>query len=232
MAIDNAAFDFSKLTAVTTPPKNNAATKNKIDGALSQAQFLKLMTTQMTHQDPSQPMQNGDFLTQMAQFGTVSGIQDLQKSFTDFATRITAGQALQASGLVGHSVLTPATQGLLETGKKVSGNIDLSGSTTNLNVKITDPKTGSVVRNLSLGEQAKGSVPFTWDGQKEDGTLANPGLYKIEASAGIEGKNTVLETFIKAAVESVNMGGNSGGITVNLAGGAGSVNFNQIKEIL
>jgi flagellar basal-body rod modification protein FlgD len=67
--------------------------------SLGQDQFLKLMTTQMTHQDPTKPMQNGEFLSQMAQFGTVSGIQDLQQSFKDFAASIGSDQALQAAKL-------------------------------------------------------------------------------------------------------------------------------------
>ncbi len=76
-------------------------------------QFLKLMTTQMTHQDPTKPMENGQFLTQIAQFGTVSGIQDLQKSFGDFANSINSSQALQATSLVGRYVSAPGTKGVV-----------------------------------------------------------------------------------------------------------------------
>jgi flagellar basal-body rod modification protein FlgD len=56
--------------------------------SLGQEEFLKLMTTQITHQDPTKPMENGDFLAQMAQFGTVAGIQDLQESFKSFTASI------------------------------------------------------------------------------------------------------------------------------------------------
>ena len=76
MAIQGAVNPYSNLTV--TPKPETAATPKKT--SLGQEQFLKLMTTQMTHQDPTKPMENGDFLTQIAQFGTVSGIQDLQKS--------------------------------------------------------------------------------------------------------------------------------------------------------
>ncbi|MGZ4955340.1 MAG: flagellar hook capping FlgD N-terminal domain-containing protein, partial [Methylobacter sp.] len=74
MAIQGTTTDYNSLTV--TPKKDSAAATKKT--SLGQDEFLKLMTTQMTHQDPSQPMQNGEFITQMAQFGTVSGIQDLQ----------------------------------------------------------------------------------------------------------------------------------------------------------
>ena len=41
---------------------------------LGQAEFLELMTAQLKFQDPLKPLENGDFLAQMAQFGTVNGI--------------------------------------------------------------------------------------------------------------------------------------------------------------
>ena len=76
--------------------------------SLGQAEFLKLMTTQMTHQDPTKPMQNGEFLAQMAQFGTVNGIQDLQASFKDFAifNQFKSGLAgCQSGGAKGFSAI-------------------------------------------------------------------------------------------------------------------------------
>ncbi|MEQ1635483.1 MAG: flagellar hook assembly protein FlgD [Methylococcales bacterium] len=225
----SAANPYANLTQVTA--KTDTPVKKAVDGALNQAQFLKLMTTQMTHQDPSKPMENGDFLSQMAQFGTVSGIQDLQKSFSEFASSVGSGQSLQAAGLVGHSVLAPATEGLLETGKALKGEVTLTDSTTNLTLKVVNKKTGEEVQTLQLGTQAKGSVPFSWDGLNDKGQMADPGNYKVVASATVGDKDTVMETQLQARVESVTMGSGTNGLNVNLAGG-NSVSFNQVKQIL
>jgi flagellar basal-body rod modification protein FlgD len=226
MAIESAANKYSNLTVshkdpVTTPKKTS----------LGQDQFLKLMTTQMTHQDPTQPMQNGEFLTQMAQFGTVAGIQDLQKSFGDFASSITSSQTLQATSLVGRQVLVPGTQGVLAVGGDIAGKINLPSSTTNVHLKVTDAVTGEAVQDVDLGPYAAGAMPFSWDGLNSHGVMANPGAYKIEATASIDGKNTVLETDISSRVDSVSMGSGANGVKVNLTG-LDSVNFNQIKQIL
>ncbi|MCX7088598.1 MAG: flagellar hook assembly protein FlgD [Methylococcales bacterium] len=204
---------------------------NQCNGALSQAQFLKLMTTQMTHQDPSKPMENGNFLAQMAQFGTVSGIQDLQKSFSEFAGSVGSGQSLQAASLVGHTVSAPGTQALLETGKPLKGEIELTDNTGNLSLQVLDSKTGDVIKTIPLGTHVKGAVPFSWDGLNDNGVMVDPGMYKISATATIGDNNTVLETQLQSRVESVSMGTGSNGLTVNLAG-VGSVNFNQVKQIL
>lgn len=227
MTIESATNKYSSLTV--TPKKDTAVAPKKT--TLGQEQFLKLMTTQMTHQDPTKPMENGDFLAQMAQFGTVSGIQDLQKSFGDFASSINSSQALQASSLVGRYVSAPGTQGVLGVGGKITGNINLEDSTSNVHVKVTDSATGEVVREVDMGAQGKGAIPFSWDGTNANGVLANPGVYKIEATAIIDGNNTVLATDINSKVDSVSMASGSNGMKVNLTG-LDSVNFNQIKQIL
>jgi hypothetical protein len=80
---------------------------------LGQEQFLKLMITQLNNQDPFKPLESGEFLGQLAQFGTVSGIQDLQQSFQGLAGSMQSNQALQAAGLVGRSVYVPAQEAWL-----------------------------------------------------------------------------------------------------------------------
>jgi flagellar basal-body rod modification protein FlgD len=199
--------------------------------SLGQEQFLKLMTAQLTHQDPTKPMQNGEFLSQMAQFGTVSGIQDLQQSFKNFSTSISSDQALQAASLVGRFVSVPSEQGLLAAGGEIKGTVDLPASSSNVNLKILDPITGDVVAIKSLGGHTEGSVPFVWDGINSNGVLANPGVYKVQVETGIDGTNTVLQPEIQSRVESVSMDSGKNGLQVNLMG-LGTVNFNQIKHIL
>jgi len=227
MAIQGATNDYSYLTATT---KNDSAATTK-KTSLGQDDFLKLMTTQMTHQDPTKPMENGQFITQIAQFGTVSGIQDLQKSFGDFAGSINSSQALQATSLVGRYVSAPGTKGVLEAGGDVTGNINLTGSASSVKVAVTDATTGEVVQSLDLGEHSAGKVAFSWDGMNSNGTMASPGVYKIEATAYVDGENTVLETDINSKVDSVSMGTGANGVKVNLTG-LDSVDFSKIKQIL
>jgi flagellar basal-body rod modification protein FlgD len=205
-----------------------AATRKK---GLGQEEFLKLMTTQMTHQDPTKPMQNGEFLSQMAQFGTVSGIQDLQQLFKDFSTSISSDQALQAASLVGRYVSAPSDQGLLGAGGEIKGQVELPSSSPNVSVKILDTTTGDVVRVIPLGGQSAGTVSFAWNGMDANDVPAHPGVYKIQAEAGIDGVNTVLKPEIESKVESVSMGSGTNGVQVNLKG-LGAVSFNQIKQIL
>jgi hypothetical protein len=54
---------------------------------LGQEEFLRLMMTQLRNQDPFKPMESGEFLGQLAQFGTVTGLGELQQSFEGLARR-------------------------------------------------------------------------------------------------------------------------------------------------
>ncbi len=210
----------STLETATTPAKKS----------LGQDEFLKLMTTQMTHQDPTKPMENGDFLAQMAQFGTVSGIQDLQKSFSDFSASINSNQALQAASLVGRYVSTPSETGHFNTKTgHLSGTFDLPSSSTNVSVKIMDPITGDVLKTIDMGQKSAGSVSFVWDGKDAAGNPMPQGIYKIKPEALIDGKNTALTPNVDSLVESVSIGGTKG-IQLKLDG-LGAVSFNTVKEI-
>src|SRR5687768_6194672 len=74
-------------------------------GDLGQEDFLQLMLTQLKNQDPFKPMESGEFLGQIAQFGTVQGLAGLQTSFDSLSASLVSNQALQASALVGRSAL-------------------------------------------------------------------------------------------------------------------------------
>jgi len=225
--MDTSVLDSLKSLGLATV--DTTATQKK--QSLGQEEFLKLLTTQLTHQDPMKPMENGEFLGQMAQFSTVSGIQDLQASFKDFAGSISSDQALQAASLVGRYVSAPSEEALLSAGGSVAGDFELPASSNDVSVKVINPQTGDVVRNVNLGTQSAGKVEFEWDGLDENGQLSSPGVYKIEANAQIDGVNTQLATNMKSLVQSVTMGTSNTGLQVNLAG-VGTVKFNQLKQIL
>ncbi len=227
----SSVMDTFKTLGLSTV--DSVSTKTTPKQNLGQEQFLKLLTTQLTHQDPMKPMESGDFLGQMAQFSTVSGIQDLQASFKSFADSINSGQALQAATLVGHHVSVPSDKvqfsGL--DGEKIYGDFDLPSSSDNIRVKIIDPSSGEVVSDIDLGTRKAGKVEFDWDGIDSNGAMSKYGVYKVEASAMIDGKNTVLATNVRAKVESVTMASGGGGLQVNLFG-LEPVKFSEIKQIL
>jgi len=194
-----------------------------------QDQFMTLMLTQMKNQDPLKPMENGEFLAQLAQFNTVTGVQELQKSFSDFAASMQTNQALQASSLVGREVAVPGPDVMLNSGSNVQGSVMLPASTPNLQLSVYDGS-GQLVRTIGMGTQASGEVPFSWDGLANDGTALPSGVYHLSAEAPIDGETTALATRIDATVESVSMAGGAQGIQLNLAG-IGTRPFSDVQQV-
>lgn len=197
---------------------------------LGQDAFLKLMMTQMNNQDPLQPMQNGEFLTQMAQFTSASGIQGLQKSFDSLAATLTSNQALQASTLVGRSVLVPGSTGVLSASQGLRGAVTVPESTGSLKLNIYDAN-GQLVRHMDMGAQPQGQTAFTWNGVMDNGSQAAPGQYTVRAETFSGGNTVAAQTLVAAGVDSVTLGGQGKGVTLNLAG-LGQIDFSKVKEIM
>src|SRR5262249_11048390 len=76
---------------------------------LGQNEFLKLMMAQLKNQDPTKPLDPTQFVGQLAQFSTVTGIQNMQSSIDTLVSSMRSTQALNGASLVGHNVLAPAT---------------------------------------------------------------------------------------------------------------------------
>ncbi|HRD65773.1 MAG TPA: flagellar hook capping FlgD N-terminal domain-containing protein [Candidatus Competibacter sp.] len=59
---------------------STAATEKKANDQLDQADFLRLMTTQLRNQDPNKPLDGQQFMAQLAQFSTLNAIMDMKTS--------------------------------------------------------------------------------------------------------------------------------------------------------
>ena len=204
------------------------STEKEGDGL--QDQFMTLMLTQMKNQDPLKPMENGEFLAQLAQFNTVSGINELQQSFSDFASSMQGNQALQASTLVGRSVLVDGSNVQLQAQGGAEGTADLPVSTLSTRILIHD-SSGQLVRSMDLGQQAAGAINFAWDGMDGSGNRALPGNYSVTAEAGIDGQMQALNTKVVAAVESVTLGQGGREISLNVAG-VGEIALSRVNQIM
>ena len=218
------ADDIARIGLGTPPPVDNSR------GELGQGDFLTLMIAQFRNQDPFEPMDNGEFLGQLAQFGTVDGIEQLNDAFSNLTATLHTDQALQAANLVGHSVLAVNDRGYLPDEGGLSGAIELSFSAENVQIDIRD-SSGQLIRRMELGQQSAGLVEFQWDGLNDGQQRVSPGNYTISARV-IRGLNVEgVETLIRADIESVNLGRFGQSMTLNLAGGE-VLSMGQVRRIL
>ena len=216
---------FSSL-GLASQPSTARATNDASELGLNT--FLKLMITQLNNQDPFKPMENGDFLAQIAQFGSVTGLEKLNQNFEQLSASLTSGQALQAGSLVGREVLAPVQTGLLNAGGSIRGQVQLDQSSADVTLRVTDLR-GQLIREMPLGSASAGPMNFTWDGMNDNGEYAPPGLYTLRVQAQQSDGPVDLQSHLFSRVESVNISG-ANGLTLNLEG-LGPVAFNNVKQI-
>ena len=77
-----------------------AGANGSLNGSLDKDDFLKILLTQLTHQDPTQPMEDREFVAQMAQFSTLEQMTNLNSEMARVAGIVGRGQALQLLGKV------------------------------------------------------------------------------------------------------------------------------------
>lgn len=191
--------------------------------------FLRLMIAQFRNQDPFKPLESGEFLGQLAQFGTVSGLAELKQEFQGLAGSLVSNQALQASSLLGREVLVARPAGFLAAGGTVSGAVDLPSATQQVRVQVVTPA-GAVVRSFDLGPQGAGLARFTWDGLADDGSTLPEGVYGFRAQAISGASPAAVQVLVAAPVESVTLGGGRAGLSLTLRG-IGEVSFGDVRQI-
>lgn len=74
------------------------------DGTLGKDDFMKLLIAQLQNQDPTNPMQDTDFIAQMAQFSSLEQTMNLTKAFEKFAEVQSQSQLIQYNSFVGKNV--------------------------------------------------------------------------------------------------------------------------------
>jgi flagellar basal-body rod modification protein FlgD len=119
---------MSSVTPTTSGAVGAAAAGTNPNAILGKDDFLKLLVTQLQHQDPMNPMDDKDFMGQMAQFSSLEQITNLVAATQREAF---SSQMSQAVGLIGHQVSWVATDGTNGSGtvSKVSvadGSIQIS----------------------------------------------------------------------------------------------------------
>ncbi|VAW63974.1 Flagellar basal-body rod modification protein FlgD [hydrothermal vent metagenome] len=219
--------DFENIPGLRTIANSTSPDSERTE--LGQNEFLKLMTTQLANQDPFKPMENGEFMGQIAQFGTVNGINELLSSFQDLSSSLQSSQALEASSLIGRQVLVNLDQGYLPQNGSLLGGVELDSSASDVAVNVFDAS-GEVLGRVELGAQPAGLVQFNWDGTTFSGQRAPSGRYRIEVEANFGGITESLTPQVLDTVSSLTLAGAGQQMQVELTN-LGSVNFNQVNQI-
>ncbi|EHD22038.1 MULTISPECIES: flagellar hook assembly protein FlgD [Brenneria] len=219
------------INDTSSATNTSASTTTTTDGTGSvdlQNQFLTLLVAQLQNQDPTNPMDNNQLLSQLAQINTVSGIEKLNTTLGSISGQINNNQSLQATTLIGHGVMIPGSNLLVGSETSTPFGLELEQAAENVTVTISD-STGKAVRTLELGALSAGVHSFNWDSQMSDGTVAPDGAYTLTIAASSNGAQQVVQPLQYALVNSVT---NSDSGAVLDLGLRGKATLEDVRQIL
>ena len=209
-----------------TPATTTSKTPHKTQ--LDQSDFLKLMTAQLSNQDPFQPQSNDQMIAQMAQFSTVSGITQLNTTMSGIQSTISDNRIATAANFVGKTVLVPGNVALPDDAGAISGAVDLPTNATGLNLQITK-ENGELVKSIDLGANNAGLVGFQWDGNDAKGAKVGAARYYVKATMTAAGKQAAAATDVYAPITEATVGTSTADQQFTIAG-LGKVNLTDIKS--
>ena len=204
---------------------NPTEEKKRANGdQLGQQDFLKLMTTQLQNQDPFAPMENAEFIAQMAQFSTVTGITEMGQTLQNMSNQLSEFRIATATNMLGNSVLVPGNTAYPDADGAVHGVVDLPSASGMTNIVFSSP-TGDILHVEELGAQPAGLAGFSWEDIPQD-VLDSNDYINVEAFAdqggGLEGVSTSVFGEVLAASTS-----SADGVMLDVKG-YGDINVNEV----
>lgn len=193
-----------------------------------QSSFLTLLVAQLKNQDPTNPLQNNELTSQLAQISTLNGIEKLNTTLGSISGQIDSSQALQASNLVGHGVMITGTTVLAGNSTTTPFGVELTQAADKVTATITN-KDGTVVQTLDLGSLSAGVHTFSWDGKMSDGTAAADGSYKVSIAASSGTTQLVAQPLQYALVQGVTL--SDSGNKLDL-GTYGTTTLDEVRQII
>jgi flagellar basal-body rod modification protein FlgD len=194
-----------------TPGTGSSAAVTSAASAMNQNDFLKLMTTQLTTQDPFNPVDNTQMVAQMAQFSQVAGIAEMNQSLQTIAASLGGSRLSDAASWIGHSMLVTSDVATPLRDGSYAGQFTLTDPADQVNVNFLDGN-GAVVHSETLGAQAAGDISFAWDGKNEAGESVANGPLRLVVTATRNGQSSNAATATWTAIggiQSPSSGGES-----------------------
>jgi flagellar basal-body rod modification protein FlgD len=201
---------------------------------LNQEDFLTLMITQLKNQDPFKPMDPAQYVGQLAQFSSVSGLSEINKNISSLTDSLRGNQVLDGASLIGHTVIAEGNQiyrYVPEEGDAIptQGAVEVPSGASSVQLIVRD-SAGSLVKTQAM-ENHKGLRGFSWDGSTDAGGIAPSGSYKIEVIAKVGDKNVSLNTSVAAQVSSVALDPANGALTLD-TDTLGEIPMSDVERVL
>lgn len=171
----------------TTKPKDSSVKGQDLGQVLGKEDFLKLLLTQVQNQDPLNPMEDKEFVAQLAQFSSLEQLQNVNSILKDsLGTNATLTRTMNtaaATSLIGKDVVI----GTDTINFRGTGDADIAYNTNpgamKVTVEIVKRDDNTVVRTIEADASGGGIGSVRWDGKDDQGELLPAGPYSVNIVA-------------------------------------------------
>jgi flagellar basal-body rod modification protein FlgD len=205
-----------------------AETKTATD-VLGKDAFLKLLVTQLQNQDPLNPLDDKEFIAQLAQFSSLEQMSNVAAGITALTEKTAQQDMLSAVNYIGKEVTATGSE-ITKSGSYVSPvYFTLQDTASTVFANIYDANK-NLVRTEKLTSMQAGEFEFTWDGTDYNGAVVNNGQYNVYFSAeGPTGKAVFVDTEVSGTITALEQGEDE--TYFRLSDGR-KVGFSDIKKVV
>jgi len=164
--------------------------------------FLQLLTTQLQHQDPLDPMDTSQFTQQLVEYSQVEQQIDTNSNLQSLISQGTSQSAAYATSYLGKTVTVSGGEGSLSNGE-AQWTYNLGTAATSTTLQVTDAN-GNVVYSGS-GQTTAGNSNFNWNGVDNGGNQLPDGSYTLAVKASAGGSTVTTSVTAVGTVSEVNL---------------------------
>ncbi|MBD3232839.1 MAG: flagellar hook capping protein [candidate division Zixibacteria bacterium] len=181
--------------------------------------FLQLLVAQLSNQDPLEPMQDTEFVSQLAQFSSLEQLHNLNdnvagNSELDYLLSQTISNSM-ATQLIGKEVVAVGNVIELDSENDPTIGFKLQGAAQEVTISIYDSD-GSLVRTITESDFDSGINQIEWDGEDSNGNQLSDGSYTFSVSAEDTSGASVVATPLRIGkVESVSYNAGAAYLMIN-----------------
>lgn len=207
---------------------SSASTATKSNSTIDQSGFLKLLSAQLTTQDPTAPTDNSQMVQQMATFSQVAGITDMSQTLKAMSTDLKASRFGDAASWIGRAALVQSNVVTAASNGAFAGEIGLPEAAGDVTMSLVD-QSGNTVYSQDLGAKAAGAVDWNWDGKDANGKAVAGPLQMVVSATNAAGTARIAPT-ISAWAEIASVQSPTSG-TTKLITGLGTFSPSDIQAI-
>lgn len=221
MTVDSILSGLSSTTA-------KSSSSSTASSALDKDDFLQLLVTQLQHQDPLNPLDDKEFIAQLAQFSSLEQMNNVASGITAINDTLAKQDTLSAANYIGKSVVADGN-----TISKIDSGITpvyftLHDAASKVTVNVYD-QNNNIVSTQTLNSMQAGEYNFSWDGLDYNGKEASNGKYSVYFSAEkADGSAALVDTEVTGVI--VGISKDSEGTSFTLSDGR-TVSFDDITMV-